>query len=183
MIIQQAHQEWHEKRIKARTDGSYKNIIILKVHGSTKKNPGPATAAYMILKDGQLLASRNYYLGIKTSNFAIYIAIILGLTEILARYGESNENGEITEVVILTNNINVLQATRTMIKNDGPNQGSWCRELYQLVYDTMKDIDAKAFLVNREEIFDVVSLAQSQAPDIKTIECYIAFFKSHDIEI
>ncbi|TXT53621.1 MAG: Ribonuclease HI [Promethearchaeota archaeon] len=53
--------------------------ILIYTDGAARGNPGPAAAAYLIIKDNKIITSNSSYLGKKTNNSAEYEAIINAL--------------------------------------------------------------------------------------------------------
>jgi len=49
------------------------------VDGAARNNPGDAGAGLYIVKDGQPLEKRGFYLGVRTNNQAEYLALLLGI--------------------------------------------------------------------------------------------------------
>jgi ribonuclease HI len=55
-------------------------MITINTDGGARGNPGPAAAAYVIARDGEVLAAEGFYLGDKlTNNWAEYQGLIRGL--------------------------------------------------------------------------------------------------------
>jgi ribonuclease HI len=49
------------------------------VDGASRSNPGPAGAGIELLKEGNSVARKGFFLGVKTNNQAEYLALLLGL--------------------------------------------------------------------------------------------------------
>lgn len=49
------------------------------VDGASRNNPGPSGAGVYLVKNGEPLEQRGFFLGIKTNNQAEYLALLLGL--------------------------------------------------------------------------------------------------------
>lgn len=49
------------------------------VDGASRNNPGPSGAGIFLVKNGEPLEQRGFFLGIKTNNQAEYLALLLGL--------------------------------------------------------------------------------------------------------
>lgn len=59
--------------------------VVIYTDGGARGNPGPAGAAAVIYRDGEVLAEIKRYLGERTNNWAEYEALILALGEARAR--------------------------------------------------------------------------------------------------
>ncbi len=49
------------------------------VDGASRSNPGPSGAGIELLKDGNSVERKGFFLGVKTNNQAEYLALLLGL--------------------------------------------------------------------------------------------------------
>ena len=58
---------------------SYEEGISIFTDGASRKNPGPAASAFVILQDNRILYEESSYLGVQTNNQAEYQAIIQSL--------------------------------------------------------------------------------------------------------
>ena len=58
------------------------NLISIYTDGASRGNPGPAAAAFIILKNDNILYEESFYLGNKTNNQAEYQAIIKALFKV-----------------------------------------------------------------------------------------------------
>jgi ribonuclease HI len=66
-------------------------MVDLYVDGSCLGNPGKIGIGYLIFKDKKLIKEEGVYLGVGTNNFAEYMALIIGLLDVVAR-GEKKVN-------------------------------------------------------------------------------------------
>jgi len=71
------------------------------VDGASRHNPGPSGAGLCIVKDGDIVFERGFYLGTKTNNQAEYLAFLLGFFFIADYYQEGDRVRVITDSQLL----------------------------------------------------------------------------------
>ncbi len=64
-------------------------LVTVYVDGASVGNPGKSGVGYLIYKNKKLLQKESIYLGVQSNNFAEYMALIMALSDILAR-GETS---------------------------------------------------------------------------------------------
>jgi ribonuclease HI len=65
--------------------------IEIYIDGASSSNPGHAGSGFVILLNGEIIASRGFYIGVQTNNVAEYCALIYALKRI-GDYVESPED-------------------------------------------------------------------------------------------
>ncbi len=60
-------------------------MITAYIDGASVGNPGKAGVGYLLYKNQKLIQKESIYLGIQSNNFAEYMALIMALSDILAR--------------------------------------------------------------------------------------------------
>lgn len=66
--------------------------LIIYCDGGSRGNPGPAAAAFVVVKEEKVLVEEGKYLGVATNNFAEYSAVIMALDWLI----ESRIHEEVT---------------------------------------------------------------------------------------
>jgi ribonuclease HI len=81
-------------------DISAADPVTVYTDGASRGNPGPAAWAYVIVRDGTVIATRSGYLGHATNNVAEYHAVINGLAEARIRTGDRVDVRSDSELVV-----------------------------------------------------------------------------------
>ncbi len=75
--------------------------------GASRGNPGKSASGYLIIDDsGKVIAKEVLYNGIKTNNFAEYMAIISALEKVAQLFGYDNEIHITSDSQLAINQIN-----------------------------------------------------------------------------
>lgn len=144
------------------------------IDGAARNNPGPAGAGIYIIKDGEAVLERGYYLGKKTNNQAEYLAAICGLYHIK----EVIQPGETVRLV--SDSELVVKQLRGMYKVRHPE----LIPLHVIVCEMVKQLNAHVEHVLRTDNVEADRMA-NQGINNKTPvpESIVAFLQNHRIKL
>lgn len=109
------------------------NDLNIFTDGGSRGNPGPAASAFIVTRDGKLIAKGSKFLGIETNNFAEYTAVIIALEWILKNIDVIDGGGKIN--FILDSEL-VVKQLNGVYKVKNPDM----KILYQLVSKLIETI-------------------------------------------
>ncbi len=58
---------------------AFNNVVKIYSDGGARGNPGPAAAAFVVIKNGRVIHHQTKYLSTTTNNFAEYMAVLMAL--------------------------------------------------------------------------------------------------------
>ncbi len=56
-----------------------KSVLKIYCDGGARGNPGPAAAAFIVVRDGKVIFSKSKYLGVSTNNYAEYSGVLIAV--------------------------------------------------------------------------------------------------------
>lgn len=144
------------------------------IDGASRNNPGSAGAGIYIIKDGEEVLKRGYYLGLKTNNQAEYLAAIIGLYHIK----EVWQSGETIRLV--SDSELVVKQLRGMYKVRHPE----LKPLHMLASAMVKECHAQVEHVLRTENVEADRMA-NQGINLKNPvpEAIVSYLELHGIRL
>lgn len=151
-----------------------KSHWVVFIDGASRNNPGPAGAGIYIIKDGEAVFERGYYLGKKTNNQAEYLAAVMGLYHIK----EAQQPGETVRLV--SDSELVVKQLRGIYKVRHPE----LKPLHQLAVALVSECNARVEHVLRTDNIEADRMA-NQGVNNKTAvpQAIVSFLQNHGISI
>ena len=83
-----------------------KNGVTIYCDGGSRGNPGPAAAAFVVMRKGKLIDKGSEFLGAKTNNVAEYNSVILGLNWLVNNMTEKGKIMFVLDSQLVTKQLN-----------------------------------------------------------------------------